>query len=237
MLGGFVMRLYRFLALFQVLCKVISLHRNNILVPSRAFTEPTILAVRAILYAIATLTALLSCKSTDPDIPLDRTHNFTKIIAMEQPFLSLHSEDGPQKVPVADKPVTIGRHPDNLLVITDTQASRFHCVIGKSKDGYVVKDLDSRNGTRLNGQPIKAAKLNEGDVVSIGTTDIKFSSGNSARAQRAAQQPAARAGAGAKPPQPPASRKTPQPAFTPNPDDPPELNPADFMQPGSAQYN
>ena len=157
MLGGFVMRLYRFLALFQVLCKIISLHRNNILVPSRAFTEPTILAVRAILYAIATLTALLSCKSTDPDIPLDRTHNFTKIIAMEQPFLSLHSEDGPQKVPVADKPVTIGRHPDNLLVITDTQASRFHAVIGRSKDGFVVKDLDSRNGTRLNGQPVKAA--------------------------------------------------------------------------------
>jgi len=80
---------------------------------------------------------------------------------------------------VADKPITIGRHPDNLLVITDTQASRFHCVIGKSKDGYVVKDLDRRNGTRLNGQPIKAAKLNEGDVVSIGNNGIKFSTGNS----------------------------------------------------------
>jgi predicted component of type VI protein secretion system len=133
---------------------------------------------------------------------------------------------------VADKPVTIGRHPDNLLVITDTQASRFHCVIGKSKDGYVVKDLDSRNGTRLNGQPVKAAKLNEGDVVSIGTTEIRFSSGNSARApQRAAAQPAAKAAAG-KPPQPPAPRKAAQPAFTPE-SDPPGLNPADFIREGS----
>jgi len=61
---------------------------------------------------------------------------------MEQPFLSLQSETGPQKVPVAEKPVTIGRHPDNLLVITDTQASRFHAVIGRSKDGFIVKDLE-----------------------------------------------------------------------------------------------
>src|SRR5258705_3035620 len=96
---------------------------------------------------------------------------------MEKPFLSLQTETGPQKVPVAEKPVTIGRHPDNLLVITDTQASRFHAVIGKGRDGYIVKDLDSRNGTRLNVQPIKAAKLNQGDVVSIGTTHIRFSAG------------------------------------------------------------
>jgi general secretion pathway protein E len=153
---------------------------------------------------------------------------------MEQPFLSLQSESGPQKVPVADKPVTIGRHPDNLLVITDTQASRFHAVIGKSRDGFIVKDLDSRNGTRLNGQPVKTAKLNEGDVVSIGTTDIRFSAGNSARAVKAAPQPAARAAAGAKPPQPPQPRKAPQPAYTPPPnDDPPDLS--DFMQPSSAE--
>src|SRR5437588_4248948 len=135
--------------------------------------------------------------SQPSNIPLDRTHDFTKITAMEQPFISLQSESGQQKVPVTDKPVTIGRHPDNLLVITDTQASRFHAVIGKSREGYIVKDLDSRNGTRLNGQPVKTAKLNEGDVVSIGTTDIRFSTGNSARAQRAAPQGAARATAGA----------------------------------------
>ncbi len=155
---------------------------------------------------------------------------------MEQPFISLQSESGPQKLPVADKPVTIGRHPDNLLVITDTQASRFHAVIGRSKDGYIVKDLDSRNGTRLNGQPVKTAKLNEGDVVSIGTTDIRFSTGNSARAQRGAPQGAAKAAAaGAKPPQPPQPRKAAAAAFVPEPDEPPELNPADFMQPSSAE--
>src|SRR3954465_4195287 len=133
---------------------------------------------------------------------------------MEQPSLSLQTDDGPQRIVIAEKPVTIGRHPDNLLVIPDPQASRFHAVIGRSKDGFVVKDLDSRNGTKLNGQPVKAAKLNEGDVVSIGTTDIRFSTGNWAPQQKAAPQPAARAAAGAKPPQP---RKAPQPAYTPPP--------------------
>src|SRR3954464_4863742 len=111
---------------------------------------------------------------------------------MEQPSLSLQTDDGPQRIVIAEKPVTIGRHPDNALVITDTQASRFHAVIGKSKEGYIVKDLDSRNGTRLNGQPVKGAKLNPGDVVAIGTTEIRFSPGNSA--------PKAASG---KPPQPP----------------------------------
>ncbi|HEV8291472.1 MAG TPA: ATPase, T2SS/T4P/T4SS family [Tepidisphaeraceae bacterium] len=154
---------------------------------------------------------------------------------MEQPFLSLQGESGPQKVPVAEKPVTIGRHPDNLLVITDTQASRFHAVIGKSRDGYIVKDLDSRNGTRLNGQPVKSSKLNDGDVVSIGTTEIRFSTGNSAGAKRAAPQPAARAAA-AKPPQPPQPRKAPQPAsMRPPAADEPDLSPADYMQPSSAE--
>src|SRR5205085_5266713 len=147
------------------------------------------------------------------DNPLDRPHNFTRITAMEQPFISLQSDNGPQRVPIADKPLTIGRHPDNLLVITDTQASRFHAVIGKSKEGYVVKDLDSRNGTRLNGQPVKAAKLNPGDVVALGTTEIQFITGNSAKAS------------GGKPPQPP-QRK--QPAVVEEQaahgDDPPDLS-------------
>src|SRR5438045_6840900 len=128
---------------------------------------------------------------------LEHPYKITKIMHMDQPFLTWTSEDGAQKVPVGSKPVTIGRHPDNLLVITDTQASRFHAVIGKSKEGYVVKDLDSRNGTRLNGQPVKAAKLNSGDVVAIGTTEIRFT-GNSAPVKAG----------GAKPPQPP-QRKQP----------------------------
>ncbi len=159
---------------------------------------------------------------------------------MEQPFLSLQSESGPQKVPVAEKPVTIGRHPDNLLVITDTQASRFHAVIGKSKDGFIVKDLDSRNGTRLNGQPVKTAKLNEGDVVSIGTTDIRFSTGNSAataRAPRATPQPAARAASASKPPQPPQPKKTPQPAFDEPSQDEPDFSPSDYTAPSSPEDN
>ncbi|HEV8606016.1 MAG TPA: ATPase, T2SS/T4P/T4SS family [Tepidisphaeraceae bacterium] len=158
---------------------------------------------------------------------------------MEQPFISLQSESGPQKVPIAEKPVTIGRHPDNLLVITDTQASRFHAVIGRSKEGYIVKDLDSRNGTRLNGQPVKTAKLNEGDVVSIGTTDIRFSTGNSAaaRAPRAAPEPTARAASASKPPQPPQPKKAPQPAFDQPPQDEPDFSSADSMEPSSPEDN
>jgi general secretion pathway protein E len=138
---------------------------------------------------------------------------------MDQPFLSLTTEAGPQKVPVGDKPVTIGRHADNVIVLGDVQASRFHCVIGRSQGSFIVKDLDSRNGTRLNGQPVKTAKLSAGDVVAIGTTEIRFSM-NSAPARAAKGQPPQPA----KPRQPVAAK--PQPARQPAraADDPPDLS-------------
>src|SRR4051812_9240323 len=132
---------------------------------------------------------------------------------MDQPLLNLVTEAGAQKVVVGEKPVTIGRLADNVIVLSDVQASRFHAVIGKSQGGYVVKDLDSRNGTRLNGQPVKAAKLNPGDVVAIGTTEIRFSPGNSA--------PKAASG---KPPQPPQRKQPAVEEPTAHADDPPDLS-------------
>ncbi|MBL8745092.1 MAG: Flp pilus assembly complex ATPase component TadA [Phycisphaerae bacterium] len=66
--------------------------------------------------------------------------------------------------------VAIGRHPDNDIPLKDDDvASRFHCVIEPGANGqYILKDLGSRNGTRVNGEPVSTAPINPGDVIVVG---------------------------------------------------------------------
>ncbi|HWB54464.1 MAG TPA: ATPase, T2SS/T4P/T4SS family [Tepidisphaeraceae bacterium] len=89
-------------------------------------------------------------------------------------FIEIQGDQGAQKIQLGQQPLTVGRHPTNVLVVNDGQASRFHCVIEKVAEGFRVRDLDSRNGTKLNGTPIKTALILDGDVVTIGTLEIKF---------------------------------------------------------------
>ncbi len=73
-------------------------------------------------------------------------------------------------IPLADRPVTIGRHSDNDVPIKDELASRFHCTIEPDgSGGWRVRDLGSRNGTRLNNERITDAPFSPGDTVRIGS--------------------------------------------------------------------
>jgi general secretion pathway protein E len=93
---------------------------------------------------------------------------------MPQPHLDIQTPDGRRQVAVGEGPVTIGRHPENRVVITDPSSSRRHCVIEQvNGGGWRVRDLNSSNGTRLNGAVIKGEnRLLPGDIVSIGGTKI-----------------------------------------------------------------
>lgn len=66
----------------------------------------------------------------------------------------------------ADLP--IGRDPANLLTISDLSLSRRHCVLSRNGEGYKICDLDSRNGTFVNGVAVKESALHHGDQISIG---------------------------------------------------------------------
>jgi general secretion pathway protein E len=95
---------------------------------------------------------------------------------MDRPFLSILTDEGVRRIPLGDETVTIGRAEENTIVIFDLQASRFHCQICKGMDGrWMVKDLESRNGTKLNGRRIHdETPFGKGDVVRIGTTEIRL---------------------------------------------------------------
>ena len=70
--------------------------------------------------------------------------------------------------------LTIGRLPQNDIVIDNLSVSRRHLVITKAADGYRLRDCGSKNGTFLNGKPVKKADLADGDIITIGKYQISF---------------------------------------------------------------
>lgn len=72
-------------------------------------------------------------------------------------------------------PVSIGRSSKNDIAVQDPCFSRKHCIIEETKKGYRVKDLDSKNGIKVNGQSVKASDVMNGDVITIGTHDFILS--------------------------------------------------------------
>jgi type II secretory ATPase GspE/PulE/Tfp pilus assembly ATPase PilB-like protein len=93
---------------------------------------------------------------------------------------------------VTDQPITIGRSPENALCVEDSLLSRFHCVVepsqprGQNGDiqldetgdahniSYRLRDLGSRNGTRLNGVKVSDSPLRPGDTIKIGNHSFLF---------------------------------------------------------------
>lgn len=70
-------------------------------------------------------------------------------------------------------PITIGRSPECTLPILDERASRQHCVIEPdSTGGWQVRDLQSRNGTRVNDSKVDRRSLRPGDVVRVGSHEF-----------------------------------------------------------------
>ncbi len=74
-----------------------------------------------------------------------------------------------RNITLGSKPIAIGRHPDNDVHIEDDMASRFHCTLEPdSKGAWRLRDLGSRNGTRLNDQRVTDSPLNPGDRIRVG---------------------------------------------------------------------
>ncbi len=90
-----------------------------------------------------------------------------------------YMEDGTTLVHKLESDVaTIGRHPDNDVVLTCPSSSGRHAIIKASGDGVFVQDLGSSNGTRVNGAEIEEALLKDGDRVGFGDVQSVFYAGD-----------------------------------------------------------
>jgi pSer/pThr/pTyr-binding forkhead associated (FHA) protein len=98
------------------------------------------------------------------------TRRSTRLVVQRSPSL----EEG-DEFPLNSAPVTVGRGGQNDLVLTgDEFASARHARIEVRGDGVWVQDLDSTNGTYVNGSRVAGAqRVDDGDVLRVGETDFR----------------------------------------------------------------
>src|SRR5437868_12490049 len=74
----------------------------------------------------------------------------------------------------AEATITIGRAPDNMIVIEDPSVSNRHALMELTGENYRLKDLDSTNGTKVNGVPITETVLRFDDRIRFGAIDARY---------------------------------------------------------------
>ena len=75
-----------------------------------------------------------------------------------------------------DEPVvSIGRLVSNDIYLEDPFVSRHHSVIRNQGEQYVIEDVNSANGTYVNGERVDAGALEEGSIIQIGASRFLFS--------------------------------------------------------------
>ncbi len=82
-------------------------------------------------------------------------------------------------------PVTIGREEGNLLRLNDERVSRFHAKVQLDDSDYILTDLESTNGTRVNGAVVQIRRLRFGDRVGVGRSVLLFGSNEQIAARMA----------------------------------------------------
>jgi hypothetical protein len=129
-----------------------------------------------------------------------------------------------REVPLDRERVTIGRKPHNDIQIENLAVSGEHARVVTILNDSFLEDLDSTNGTLVNGSPVKKHILQPNDVIEIGKYKLKYVAEAPVAAAAAAAEdlektmvirPAARAAAHAAPQAPPAAPVAPAPAAAP----------------------
>ncbi len=111
----------------------------------------------------------------DPSIPGPQQRGKTFVLR----FISGKYQGG--EFPVTPgKEIIVGRSSDLDMVLVEDMVSRKHARINLQADGIWIEDLGSTNGTFVNGEKIKRARLKEGDRILIGTSILKVIAGEGA---------------------------------------------------------
>lgn len=90
--------------------------------------------------------------------------------------LCLLNEDGAivKRWELSKEPVSIGRDDSAEVVLDDESLSRQHFMIFRDKEGYAIQDLDSQNGTWVDGKRTHTIKLKHHDCIVAGRTVFLF---------------------------------------------------------------
>ena len=88
--------------------------------------------------------------------------------------ITVVSDNAEEKFPLEAPTVTLGRGLESDVRLKDIKASRRHCQIVRTGQGFQVIDLSSGSGTYVNGVQVKQQTLHSGDKIQVGSTTITF---------------------------------------------------------------
>ncbi|MEK7833149.1 MAG: FHA domain-containing protein, partial [Acidobacteriota bacterium] len=75
---------------------------------------------------------------------------------------------------LTEEEVVFGRESSSRISLADLSTSRRHCRIRREADAFVLTDLESFNGTVVNGLPVKERRLEHGDRITVGSSHFLF---------------------------------------------------------------
>ena len=84
-----------------------------------------------------------------------------------------------ERFPLKSQHLIIGRNPEVEVSISDKQISRKHADITVDDAGVLIQDMGSRNGVYCNNQRITEQRLEDGDLIRVGATTLKYVGPNS----------------------------------------------------------
>jgi len=90
-------------------------------------------------------------------------------------LVTLRIVDGPERGTVYDQiatPISIGREEGNVVRLNDERVSRFHLKIHENEGAVIATDLDSTNGTCINGELVHIWELKPGDLIAVGRSTL-----------------------------------------------------------------
>ncbi|MBQ3367318.1 FHA domain-containing protein [bacterium] len=83
-------------------------------------------------------------------------------------------KDSGKNIEITKDEILAGRSLDNDFVISDISVSRKHFKIKKEGERFVISDMGSGNGIKVNGSKTTSTTLSDGDIISVGARQIKF---------------------------------------------------------------
>lgn len=90
------------------------------------------------------------------------------------PILLMHGAGGPREIPLFEGETKLGRAETNHVVIESRRVSRLHAVLVRQGHFVTLRDLQSTNGTLVNGNWVAACPLLDGDTIQIGDVEMQF---------------------------------------------------------------
>jgi len=108
-------------------------------------------------------------------VPEDHEGTIASFYQNQPPMIVVKLKNRPLKTyPFSGREMSIGRNCDNDIVIDNLSVSRKHAVIASGKEGFSITDCNSKNGTFVNGKPIKQSALKSGDSILLGKYTLVF---------------------------------------------------------------